>query len=213
MINQFLCSCDCEVAGRAIPDAQSCEHYPLLLSQACGLLILPAATPPPSDWTSPAAWNEILDNTVAGAGAAKYIAGEGSLYTDSVIVNTYAKRARVIALRRYAVEIALPDLDNLYETARRFQKERIAFRFWVQTLSGRLYGGDNGIAPAMNDAAFPLSAGRDDKGRAIIRILFDATCDPDFQSVEFAAEDLTPWLTDDPLAWQTDGDLEWLTNN
>lgn len=190
-LNNFLsCPNDCGtvILLPAIPSNQGCTAYTLEFSQVCGVLILPTGAALPSDWEDPDDWEDAIDNTNTNNTKGKYLVGEGQVPPPELDEVEYPKRLIRVVNRRYRLEIDVDDVSSAtYDFIKDFQCGFTDFVFWIETVSGYLFGGSAGISPSFTDAQFPLNGGRDDKMFGKLIIEWDADGDPPRSSV-----DLTP---------------------
>lgn len=187
-LNNFLsCPNDCGTVIQlpAIPVNQGCTAYALEFSQVCGVLILPTGAALPSDWTSAEDWADAIDNTNTNNTKGKYLIGEGQVPAPELDEVEYPKRLKRVVNRLYRMEIDVDDVNvSNYSFLQKFQCGFTDFVFWIETVSGYLFGGSAGISPSFADAQFPLNGGRDDKMFSKLIIEWDADGDPPRASVD-----------------------------
>ena len=188
MLNNWLsCPTDCGTVIQlpAIPNNQDCTAYNLDYSQVCGVLILPTGVALPGDWQSPDDWNDLVDNTDTSNTAGKYLIGEGQVPEPELDEVEYPKRIKRVVNRLYRLEFEVDNLnDATYAFLQKFQCGYTEFKFWIETVSGHLFGGSSGITPSFSDASFPLNGGRDDTMFGSLTIEFNADGDPPRAAVD-----------------------------
>lgn len=188
MLNNFcICeTCETEFAFPPLDADQDCVGAPNL-SQVCGLLIVPDAATPPSDWESKAAWEAIVDNDTDGS--ARYLTGVGGVDTPDKTTVTVAKGYKIISIRDYQLVMEVYNLSNTqYEFLRSLQCNPTSYKFWIQNVSDHIWGGTTGISPSFTDVDFPLGNGEDETERAVLTIDWRSKCDPDRTYIENLSE-------------------------
>lgn len=189
-MNSFLdCPTDCDLTLGPVEVYQDCIAYKQRLSQLCGLIILPDEADLPADWTDAQQWALVLDNSITGNEKGRYLAGEGEVDEPEADETNYPKREIRITKRLYTLDFTVKNLSDIqYEFLRQLQCGWKGFRFWYETLGGRLLGGAGGITPFFVDAVIPYDGGRSDKERGEIMIQFESDGDPDRADVSGIGE-------------------------
>lgn len=190
-MNSFLTCPDCDdvFALGPIPVDQDCTLYEQKFSQVCGLILLPNTSSLPPDWTDADSWATVLDNAVTGNGKGRYMVGEGEIQAPDGDLTEYPKRRLRVTSRLYTVDITIKNLsDSQYTFLKQLQCGWVDFRFWIETVGGRLFGGASGIDPSTVDVAFLYSGGRNDKEEAVLTITYESDGDPTRADVEGIAE-------------------------
>lgn len=178
MLNNFCTcdTCDVEFTFGALDADQDCAGVPNL-SQVCGLLIVPDGSTMPSDWENRSAWDAIVDNDTDGA--TKYLTGIGSVPEPEKTTITVAKGVQLTTIRDYVLTLEVYNLSSAqYEFLRALQCNPLNYKFWVENVSGHLWGGTSGISPALTDVDFPLGSGEDELEKAVLTINWRSKCDP-----------------------------------
>jgi hypothetical protein len=179
-LNNF-CSCvecDVEFTFTALDIDQNCAGQPLL-SQVAGLLILPDGATPPTDWTSKADWEAVVNNSATDNTAARYLTGIGGVDVPEKQIIRVAKGVDVLAYRTYQLVLDIFNLSDLNrDFAAALQCNPLNFKFWFETVDGSVFGGSTGISPTFTDADFPLGSGEADLEKATVSIRWRATCEP-----------------------------------
>jgi hypothetical protein len=190
MVNNFcLCeTCDTEFVFGALDIDQDCAGVPSL-SQVSGLLIVPNSATLPSDWESRAAWEAVIDNDSTDNSFGKYLSGIGSVAEPEKTVVTVAKGVEITTIRDYVLEMEFYNLSaTQYEFFSSLQCNPLNYKFWIENISGHLWGGANGISPQLTDVDFPLGAGEVDVEKAVLTIQWRSKCDPPRTYIEDLSE-------------------------
>lgn len=189
-MNQFLTCPDCDNFQIGPVDVdQDCTLYEQKYSQVCGIIILPDTADLPTDWTDADDWAEVLDNAATGNGKGRYLVGEGEIQAPDGDLTEYPKRMRRITSREYTVDLTIKNLSaTQYLFLQKMQCGWKGFRFWIETVGGRLFGGANGIDPALIDVSFLYSGGRNDKEEAVLTLTYESDGDPPRADVDGIAE-------------------------
>lgn len=180
MANNFcLCqTCDAEFLFGALDTDQDCAGMPLM-SQVAGLLIVPDGAGPPDDWTVRADWEAVIDQDSTDNSFGKYLTGIGSVAEPEKTTITVAKGQQVTTIRLYTLVLEVYNLSNVqYLFLLSLQCNPLNYQFWIENVSGHLWGGASGISPTLTDVDFPLGAGEADVEKAVLTIEWRATCDP-----------------------------------
>ena len=188
MLNNFcLCeTCDTEFIFPALDADQDCAGVPNL-SQVCALLIIPDNADLPTDWESKAAWEAVIDNEDTGSG--KYLSGVGEVPEPETNTLTVAKGVTVVTIRDYSLTLDIFNLSNTqYEFLRSLQCNPLNYVFWIENVSGHIWGGATGISPYLTDVAFPLGAGEGDVEKAVLTINWRAKCQPERTYIDNVSE-------------------------
>ena len=190
-MNAFLTCPDCDdnFSLGVIDVDQDCTLYDQKFSQVCGLILLPDLGTLPTDWTDAADWAAVIDNGVISPSKGKYLVGEGEIDAPDEERTDYPKRWQRVTSRLYSVELTVKNLNAAqYDFLRQLQCGWVDFRFWIETVGGRLFGGANGIDPALVTVAFVYSGGRNDKEQAILTIEYESDGDPERADVAGIAD-------------------------
>lgn len=188
MPNNFcLCeTCDSEFIFPALDADQDCAGVPNL-SQVCALLIIPDNADLPSDWESKTAWELVIDNEDTGSG--KYLAGVGEVPEPEKNELTVAKGVVVVTIRDYSITLEIFNLSNTqYEFLRALQCNPLNYVFWIENVSGHIWGGATGISPYLTDVSFPLGGGEGDVEKAVLTINWRAKCQPERTYIDNVSE-------------------------
>lgn len=176
MYNQFLNGCG-TVLLPELPTANDCGLSPLL-SQVCGLLILPKGAPGPSSWVLPGAMEAIIDNTVSDNSAGKWLIGRGSIDRPEDIIVSLGKREKKVGARLYTLDYEINIRANaIYAFMQTLQSGWKGFNFWFNTRGGRLLGGPNGVCPDFVTAWAEYGAEPGDVERGFIQLQWYADGD------------------------------------
>lgn len=193
MWNRFLNGCG-TVLLPELPTSFDCGLSPLL-SQVCGLLILPKGAPGPSSWVLPDAMEAIIDNTVTDNSAGKWIVGRGGVDKPDEVVIELGKRSRKVGARLYTLDYEVNIRPNgVYNFLTTLQTGYRGFNFWFNTLGGRLFGGPNGICPDFVTAWTEYSEEPDEVERGFIQLQWYADGDPPrtLATINPSGESVTP---------------------
>lgn len=179
VINCFLsCGCEGNISLPAICTDQDASLSPLL-SQVCGLLILPCGAQGPSSWVSASAMESIIDNTVTDNSAGKWLVGRGGIDRPGEIIVNTGKIHRQVSQRLYTLTYEINIRDNgAYGFMQTLQRNYTAFTFWMNTRGGRLFGGHSGIKPDFVTAWAEYGEESDDIERGYIELQWRADGDP-----------------------------------
>lgn len=190
MPNNFcLCeTCETEFFFGALDADQNCAGEPSL-SQVCGVLIVPNSATLPSRWDDKEAWESVIDNDSEDNSFGKYLTGVGGVAEPEKTTVTVAKGVQLTTIRLYTLLLEVYNLsDTQVAFFRALQCNPKNYTFWIENVSGHLYGGAAGIAPTLTDVDFPLGAGEADIEKAILTIQWRAKCDPPRAYIENLSE-------------------------
>jgi hypothetical protein len=154
----------------AIPVEQDCTSYTLDRAEISGLIILEdGAAGVSEDWDDFEAWEAIFANEQADGTEPKYIVGRGSwLPSESTVYDLAGGRLREIRERVYRLDFDVLNMDSGHaEVARLLQRGKKNFAFWLQTVDGRIIGGQSGLRPSFVNADSPFGRG-DERERVSI---------------------------------------------
>jgi len=179
MGNTFLtCPTDCGTLNfPAIDVDQDCTAFEITESEVCGVLIVQDGNYP-TDWTSVAAWELVINNPGTTAADGKYLVGRGGVpVADKTTVELPKNIDRTIT-RKYALNLNILNMsDQNYEFLRAAQCGDTSIRVWFETVGGFLYGGPTGISPSIVDADLPLNEGRDSYEQGTLLVGWEADGD------------------------------------
>lgn len=165
-----------------------CEKYELLefvedqdsicydqkLSEVCGVVILPYKAARPSDWTTIAGLEGVIDNSDLTMTKARYLVGIGSFLPDEKVIVNLAN-GRVVEVRDRSSTLKFREL-NMTEGHRRFgellQLGWKDFDVYLETNGGRLIGGEFGMRPRFVDSDFPFEEGNNSRERMDVTMTF-----------------------------------------
>jgi hypothetical protein len=166
MINAFLtCGDTCALVPDlpTLVERQFCHTFTPEYSQICGIILLPADARGPDNWQEASDWESVIDNTDTTGLKAKYLGGVGSLPNPTKETITIGKNTRIVRNRLFRLSLETTRInDNALELADWFRCNYNKFRFWFETVEGRLFGGPTGITPCFTDADMPLGSGNAD---------------------------------------------------
>lgn len=166
MINAFLsCGDTCGLVPDipVLEDRQFCTTYNVEYSQICGIIILPADARGPSNWQSASDWESVIDNSDTTGLKAKYIGGVGSLPNPTKETVTIGKTTKIVRDRLFRLTLETTRISSAtLEVADWFRCNYRNFKFWFETVEGRLFGGPTGISVCFSDADMPLGGGVND---------------------------------------------------
>ena len=163
---------------------------PVRFSRISGLLILPNGVAGPTDWTSASGMEAVIDNTVSGNTTGKFFAGQGELQPGEAVEIEVGKNKEVNAGYEYNLPFESPiDSDGIRDVVSALQSDKLSYRFWFVTDSGRTNGGEYGITPHKTRAGVRYSNTDDGIETAVINIQWFADQEP--QSV-FTGQLLSP---------------------
>lgn len=220
MWNRFLNGCG-EVTLPELPTAYGCGLSPLL-SQVCGLLILPKGAPPPSSWVSADAMEAVIDNTVTDNSAGKWIVGRGGIEKPDEVIIGLGKRTRKVGARLYTLDYEVNIRPNgIYNFLTTLQTGYRGFNFWFNTLGGRLFGGPTGICPDFVTAWTEYSEEAEEVERGYIQLQWYADGDPPrtLANINPSGESVTPTPISNVMFYQQSFEnqatntLTWTSNS
>jgi len=100
---------------------------------------------PLTDWTSLSEWNSRIDNTSTGATAIRELTVIGSLPVPEQSETVKSDGRTKYGLKNFTLSADIDDNSDVnYEFVRATGCNR-TYRFWFQTVGGKLYGGPEGI--------------------------------------------------------------------
>lgn len=165
-----------------LPENQSCDNYETLFSQVAGVLIFPFSAAIPAPWNASTAWLNMVDNTDTVGLKGKYLAVEGSfLPSGSVVAAPANDRRNYITERRYEFlgKTSRFELSMSNFVRTNMQTLRPRYRCWIETVGGRIIGGQNGLIPFIHDVSPVFNGGRSDKEQIDIKLTFLCTRFPE----------------------------------
>ena len=172
------CGCNGEVTLPALPTTYRSE-LPPLLSQVCGLLILPRGAQGPTSWVISSNVTDIIDNTVTDNSAGKWLVGRGGIPKPEEVVINLGKTHRQIDHRIYTLTFEVNiRCSEIYYFLQTIQKNYTAFDFWYSTRGGRFFGGPNGICPEFVTGWTEYSDDANGLERGFIQIVWRSCIDP-----------------------------------
>lgn len=180
-MNSFLTLPDCgdDLTLTAIDVNQDCTLYDQVFSQICGVILMPNTASAVPDWTDVDSWATVIDNSLANNSKGKYLVGEGEIEEPDGDTAEYPKRQLRILNRVYTLDLTIKNLsDAQYEFLRAMQNGWTGFKFWIETVGGRLLGGSSGIAPVLVNVSFLYSGGRNDREEAVLTLQYESDGDP-----------------------------------
>ena len=180
MNNFCLCedTCETEFIWGALDADQDCAGVPSL-SQVSGLLVIPDGAALPTDWETKADWTAVVDNDDTTNSKGKYITGVGNVPDPEKTTIIVAKGVTLTTIRGYQLILEIYNLSHIqYEFLRSLQCNPLNYVFWIENVSGHLFGGDTGISPFLTDVDFPMGGGEGDVEKAVLTINWRAKCDP-----------------------------------
>lgn len=148
------------------------------LSQICKILYAPHGSKVPQNWETAADFLACIDNEDTTDSSIKQLPVIGALSITEI--NTQQGRTyNLLCRRNYQIEAKTPVSPLSYDFARVLERNWTGFRFWFLTLSGYLYGGQNGIQVHKAAAALPKNGEEEAHEEAIITLLWFADGSPD----------------------------------
>jgi hypothetical protein len=190
-----------------LPIEQDGTCYPQLDSEVSGLIILPKAAVL-TDWTDAAEWRQQIDNSVNAKG--RYLTGIGSFLPESSRIESIADgRYQAVSERKYKLSLRVLNVALAHiDLACLFTKTPIRYRVWLETIEGRLIGGENGLIPDLTDATLSLNSGAS-KEAIDISMTFSLKCFPKTTMLSTSISNVTP----KQYAWGTHGANIWGDTN
>lgn len=172
-----LCGNGCAAIELPPLDVDQDCIYELHESQFCGLIMTKGQVP--EDWGDSAQWETLIANDVSNVDAAKYLVGMGGMPAPAKETRPAPKGRIKTVKRTYTVTFNVHNLADLqYDFLRTLQCGFTDYRFWIETMSGHLFGGPTGILPSQTDADLPLDAAATSYAEGVITLQFDAMTDP-----------------------------------
>jgi hypothetical protein len=143
---------------QVFPAIQDCTDYPQRLSQICGVIILPIGATKPADWTTIEGWAGVIDNTDTSGAKARYLVGVGSfLPVGENVVRLAGGRSEHYGDRRWQCAFDVLNMDTGHlDFGKRLQGGYKAFNVWIETVGGRLIGGEEGMSPFLVNSKTPF---------------------------------------------------------
>ena len=189
-----------------VPACQTGTNYPQYLSQICAIILLPVTADPPTDWTSADAWAAVIDNDDYQDFRAKYLVVKGSFSPQNTTeIQLSGGRAVETRARLYRFSGSTWNMNSGHmRLARRFQDNVRGFTVWLETLGGRLIGGETGMMPFFVDAEPILGGGNEDRERIDFTIDFYLSSFPEALMLDFAIGDpeaAVAWRQEDLENW------------
>lgn len=180
-MNTFLtCPTDCAVLNfPAIDVDQDCTAFDITESEVCGILIVQDGNAP-TDWTSAADWEMVINNSGTTSADGKYLVGRGGVPVPEKVTVELPKKVDRTITRTYTLNMNVLNMSDLhYEFLRAAQCGDTSISVWFETVGGFLYGGPTGISPTLVDADLPLNEGRDSYEQGTLIISWEADGEAD----------------------------------
>ena len=133
----------------------------------------------PADWTVPANWSGLVDNTTADT-TIKDLRGIGDVGEHEVLVTyTMADGNEIDGEKEWTLTLDINNVgDTLYDELRELQCGKKKPNFWYTTRGGFMFGQQDGIEAAKYTVQFPKDRGDDSAERAIVIISWKGSVDP-----------------------------------
>jgi hypothetical protein len=167
---------DCENTFQlgAIPTDQNCLISPIL-SQVSDLYIKAENAPAPFTWAAgaPSLNDEGIGNNVPNNNRSKWLVGKGGIPDPEETVYQGPKLKEVVGRRVFQLTFETEIYSKgQRDFLRQLQSNWSEYTFWIGSLGGRLFGGEDGIVPYFSNAILPLRSGNEDTEIGIIVIEF-----------------------------------------
>ena len=168
-------ACGVALTYGALPSDPDCVGIPPL-SEISDIYIQPTGATAPFDYTggNPTAVSGAIDNTDTTNAKTKHLVVIGTMGDPEETIYNGPKGTQVVTKRRYTVEARTPiTAQSIYDFLRQIQCNALNFVFWIGTRGGYLFGGENGISPALSNARFPKAEGEEGVEQGTILLAFD----------------------------------------
>ena len=181
-VNTFLticpADCDTELLLPAVETNQDCTKVAVTGSQIEDIVILPNGATGAVDWTVPANWTSVIDNTDVLNAKAKHLVGEGGKGASEPVTIPMPKGKTKVKHRLHTVTFTMKNVSDLhYAFGQAIQCGYSDFTFWYSN-EANTFGGQTGIIPASATCDFPLGEGVDDIELMVLTFTFKSDGDP-----------------------------------
>lgn len=156
ILNPFIddeCNEGCSLP--AICTKQPLEASAAVGAEISGIIILPKGAPAPQNWQTEIGWQGLIDNASTSSSVGKYLAVIGSYEPQEPEVAAlssgrgFVNMGRRWRLSAEAKNVRAPEACILRE----IDGGPRSYRFWLETIGGKLIGGPNGLVPIQRSAA------------------------------------------------------------
>ncbi len=145
-----------------IPTCQLGTAYGRMPTQVKALIFVRPNGNRPSDWSSANGWADVVNNSSTSADYGRYMAGIGSfLPVETTKANLSGgrhelNRERVYQLRFRSLNTTANGSGHV-SMLRQIENNFREYDIWIETIGGRIIGGENGLRPISADAAMPFA--------------------------------------------------------
>ncbi len=196
---RYISSCGgCDISLPVFTGDPDCITYEQLKSQVCSIIVFPWLADKPDDWTDPDDWDGLIDNTNSNDTKAKKLKGIGSfLRIEQNDVSVANRRRLFVTDRVYELRMRVLDMHTGHvDFIRKLQCDFKNFDVYIETVGGRLIGGESGLQPFYVDGFFNFESDSESKEFMEVVMWFKIGKFPDYTDIS----GLTP---------STDGDMNY----
>lgn len=180
------------------------------------MVLLPMGAALPTDWTTLAGWEGVIDNADESNQYAKYFEGIGEIPVPQKVFIENAKGYKRVANKQYDFNMEVISMsDQMLKFLKHLQCGAVDYTFWVLVSSGHILGGKNGLSPSFQEVDFPFLRGVDSIQKALLNIEWHSLCDvdrayiEDFETVVMSniapdvlgSADRITWGSSDKIVW------------
>jgi len=179
LLNEYIGLCGPATLG-ALDEDSGCNSCPVAppLSQICKVFLAPHGSRVPQDWESQADFFAAIDNSDITDTYIKVVTGKGGLAIEE-IGTTVGRTYRMTCRRVFTLEHLVPVSDLVYDFSRVMERNWTGFRIWYLTLSGYLFGGQNGIQVHKTGASLVKSEETEAWEESLLTFIWYADGSPD----------------------------------
>ena len=192
----------------ALPAFSACQDgtaYVQRFSEVCGIIVLPQGAPLPTNWTTLAGWEGIIDNEDLTGTKARYLVGIGDyIQTDKIVADLASGRNLNNDERTYTLSLDVLQMHPGHALfGLQLQANKRDFSVWIETVGHRLIGGPTGLYPKLADAIFDLVRGNQSREIMGVEMIFKL---PNFPLTTLLSFAFTPTGPVDPEVIDPGGD-------
>ncbi len=169
-------ACDNPNILPVLPDGE-CQDPPVQ-SEICSLYF--GGTELPTDWTTPAGWTGVIDNTDTSGEKTKCLVGRGSK-SEPEETNVEGAKNQDFTIEETTTiefEVLNPHNQEVFAFLQQLKCNKYRGRIWFETLGCCLVGGERGIPVSSVKVSFPYESGRESYKKAIVRVTYKCTQEP-----------------------------------
>lgn len=156
----------------AIPTEQDCTGFDVRLSQVCGIYFVPCESRKPSDWTTQAGWENVIDNADTDKNG-RYLVGAGSFTeVETVKVSLGGGRREIGREKKFSLVFQVQNVDPHIDFLKQIEAGYRKCAVWFETVGGQLVGGADGMQPFYGNVTRNYEGGRESRESVVLTLDF-----------------------------------------